>query len=169
MKGTKLATLAIAFGLAFSSITHASESKKAGLVEDPAIFAELVAMLERDAASQLEQHLRAEGVLRPVSVSIRLDLAERSLTINFGPGYLPGKYDSYGERFLNPMASSLRFYAEKSGLEVNDIRFLFEGRTLEEYFPEDLAVPPKTKARPAHSDVLVSSSHGYIALYPGRE
>jgi len=169
MKGTKLATLAIAFGLAFSSITHASESKKAGLVEDPAIFAELVAMLERDAASQLEQHLRAEGVLRPVSVSIRLDLAERSLTINFGPGYLPGKYDSYGERFLYPMASSLRFYAEKSGLEVNDIRFLFEGRTLEEYFPEDLAVPPKTKARPAHSDVLVSSSHGYIALYPGGE
>ncbi|KAF1017162.1 MAG: hypothetical protein GAK31_00421 [Stenotrophomonas maltophilia] len=125
-------------------------------------------MLEQDAASQLERHLREEGVLRHVSVIIRLDTEDRSLTINFGPGYLPGKYDSYGERFLYPMASSLRFYAEKSGLEVNDIRFLFEGRALEAYFPEDLAVSPRKAARSLRSSVLVSSSHGYIALHPTR-
>ncbi len=58
---------------------------------------------------------------------------------------------------------------EKSGLDVNDIDFLFDGKTLEEYYPEDLAVPPKTKEKLTHTSALVSASHGYISLHPSRE
>ncbi len=91
------------------------------------------------------------------------------MVISFGPGYLPGPDRGYDELFLIPMASSLRFYAEKSGLIVNDIDFLFDGRTLEEYYPEDLAVPPQARARSTHTSALVSASHGYISLHPSRE
>ncbi len=91
------------------------------------------------------------------------------MVISFGPGYLPGPDRGYDELFLIPMASSLRFYAEKSGLIVNDIDFLFDGKTLEEYYPEDLAVPPQARARSTHTSALVSASHGYISLHPSRE
>ncbi|WP_234412343.1 N-acetylmuramoyl-L-alanine amidase [Stenotrophomonas sp. YAU14D1_LEIMI4_1] len=91
------------------------------------------------------------------------------MTISFGPGYLPGPEGSYDELFLIPMASTLRFYAEKSGLDVNDIDFLFDGKTLEEYYPEDLAVPPRVQVRSRQTSALVSASHGYISLHPGRE
>lgn len=137
--------------------------------EDSGIYAEVVAMLEREAAGQLTRHLQKSGKLRQVSVDIRLDMSGRSMTINFGPGYLPGPEGSYDELFLQPMASSLRFFTGKSGLEINDIRFLFEGRSLEDYYPEDLAVPMRSERRSAPTSALVSSSHGYISLHPSRE
>jgi hypothetical protein len=139
------------------------------IVEDSGIYAEVIAMLEQEAAGQLARHLQKSGKLRHVSVNIRLDMSRRSMTINFGPGYLPGPEGSYDELFLQPMASSLRFFAEKSGLEVNDIHFLFEGKALEDYYPEDLAVPMRSGRKSAPSSAMVSSSHGYISLHPSRE
>lgn len=169
MQKSSLAALAVVCGLGFVVPVSASSGDAVVVVEDPGIYAELVAMLEREASSQLMQHLQEEGVLRHVSVSIRLDLSRKSMTINFGPGYLPGPDGSYGEFFLYPMASSLRFFAEKSGLEIHDIDFTFEGRTLEEYYPEDLAVPPPAQTKSIPSAALISAGHGYISLHPGGE
>lgn len=169
MKGLKLATAAVACGLIFAPPVLASGDQPAKVLEDPGAYAEAVALLEREAANQLTRHLQERGELRQISVSIRLDVKARSMVISFGPGYLPGPDRGYDELFLIPMASTLRYYAEKSGLDVNDIDFLFDGKTLEEYYPEDLAVPPKTKEKSTHTSALVSASHGYISLHPSRE
>ncbi|OBU58990.1 N-acetylmuramoyl-L-alanine amidase family protein [Stenotrophomonas maltophilia] len=169
MKGLKLASAVVACGLFFVSPVWASGDQSAKVLEDPGAYAEVVALLEREVGSQLTRHLQERGELRHVSVSIRLNAKARSMVISFGPGYLPGPDRGYDELFLIPMASSLRFYAEKSGLIVNDIDFLFDGRTLEEYYPEDLAVPPQARARSTHTSALVSASHGYISLHPSRE
>lgn len=169
MKGLKLASAVVACGLFFVSPVWASGDQSAKVLEDPGAYAEVVALLEREVGSQLTRHLQERGELRHVSVSIRLNAKSRSMVISFGPGYLPGPDRGYDELFLIPMASSLRFYAEKSGLIVNDIDFLFDGRTLEEYYPEDLAVPPQARARSTHTSALVSASHGYISLHPSRE
>ncbi|WP_232463109.1 N-acetylmuramoyl-L-alanine amidase [Stenotrophomonas sp. WZN-1] len=40
---------------------------------------------------------------------------------------------------------------------------------MEEHFPDDHPQPALATPRSAHSKALVSSSHGYIALHPGRE
>ncbi|PSD28752.1 N-acetylmuramoyl-L-alanine amidase [Stenotrophomonas maltophilia] len=169
MKGLKLATAVVACGLIFAFPVLAFGDQPAEVLEDPGAYAEVVALLEREVESQLTRHLQERGELRHVSVSIRLNAKARSMVISFGPGYLPGPDRGYDELFLIPMASSLRFYAEKSGLIVNDIDFLFDGKTLEEYYPEDLAVPPQARARSTHTSALVSASHGYISLHPSRE
>ncbi|AEM51315.1 N-acetylmuramoyl-L-alanine amidase family protein [Stenotrophomonas maltophilia] len=169
MKGLKLATAVVACGLIFVPPVLASGDQPAKALEDPGAYAEVVALLEREAANQLTRHLQERGELRQISVSISLDVKGRSMVISFGPGYLPGPDRGYDELFLIPMASTLRFYAEKSGLDVNDIDFLFDGKTLEQYYPEDLAVPPKTKEKLTHTSALVSASHGYISLHPSRE
>jgi len=169
MKELKLVSTVIACGLFFASPVFASETQSTKVVEDPGVYAEVIALLEREAASQLTRHLQERGELRQVSVSIRLDMKARSMKISFGPGYLPGPEGSYDELFLIPMASTLRFYAEKSGLNVNDIDFLFDGKALDEYCPEDLAVPPQVRAKSAHTSALISASHGYISLHPSRE
>ena len=158
MKGLKLATAVVACSLFLVSPVFASETQSTKVVEDPGVYAEVIALLEREAANQLTRHLQERGELRQVSVSIRLDMKTRSMKISFGPGYLPGPEGSYDELFLIPMASTLRFYAEKSGLDVNDIDFLFDGKTLEEYYPEDLAVPPQTRAKSTHVSALISAS-----------
>ncbi|MGS7842580.1 N-acetylmuramoyl-L-alanine amidase family protein [Stenotrophomonas forensis] len=169
MKGMRLAVVAVASGLIFAPHAWGSEVQRTSIAEDSSVYAEAVAMLEREAAGQLMRHLQEKGTLRQVSVNIRLEMDKRSMTVNFGPGYLPGPEGSYDELFLHPMASSLRFFAEKSGLEVNDINFLFEGKPLEEYYPDDLAVPVQSRPRATPSSALVSSSHGYISLHPSRE
>ncbi len=169
MQRMKLAVVAVACAMTCVSDASGRGVEVPVVMEDPGIYTEVVAMLEQEAAGQLTRHLQKAGKLRQVSVSIRLDVTKRSMTINFGSGYLPGPEGSYDELFLQPMASSLRFFAEKSGLEVNDIHFLFEGRALEDYYPEDLSVPMRSGRKSAHSSALVSSSHGYISLHPGRE
>ena len=169
MKGLRLAVMAVVSGVVFAPQVWGSEVQRTSIAEDSGIYAEAVAMLEREAAGQLMRHLQEKGTLRQVSVNIRLQMDKRSMTVNFGPGYLPGPEGSYDELFLHPMASTLRFFAEKSGLEVNDINFLFEGKPLEDYYPDDLAVPAQSRPKTTSNSALVSSSHGYISLHPSRE
>lgn len=135
MKGLKLATAAVACGLIFVPPVLASGDQPAKVLEDAGAYAEAVALLEREASNQLTRHLQERGELRQISVSIRLDVKARSMVISFGPGYLPGPDRGYDELFLIPMASTLRYYAEKSGLDVNDIDFLFDGKPLRNTTP----------------------------------
>lgn len=101
------------------------------------MYAELVAMLEREVATRLTRHLQDQGKLRQVTVGIVIEPRKRRMVINFGPGYLPGKKDSYGELFLEPLAADLRRYSERSGMESLDVEFLFQGKSMDEHFPED--------------------------------
>ncbi|XMM86534.1 hypothetical protein WG628_09410 [Stenotrophomonas maltophilia] len=71
MQKSSLAALAVVCGLGFVVPVSASSGDAVVVVEDPGIYAELVAMLEREVSSQLTQHLQEEGGCdRSVSVSV---------------------------------------------------------------------------------------------------
>lgn len=169
MKGIRLAVLAVACGLAFPQQVSASEDPILPGMEDPGIYAELVAMLEKEVGARLTGHLQQRGNLRQVTVGIVIEPRKRRMVVDFGPGYLPGKEQSYGELFLEPLAADLRRYSEKSGLEMLDVEFFFQGRPMDEHFPDDHPQPALMKPRAVQSKALVSSSHGYVALHPGGE
>lgn len=168
MKGLKLATAVVACGLFFVSPVLASGVEHSSSVEDPGMYAELLALLEREIGAQLTRHLQEEGRLRQVTVSVAVDPQKRRMVVDFGPGYLPGDEQNYGELFLIPLAADLRHYSDQAGLEILDVEFLFQGKPIEAHFPEDHPLPRTAKSRSAHTRALVSSSHGYIALHPSR-
>lgn len=171
MKGANFVALALALAScsAFAPYAWASGIEDSSSVDDPGLYAELAAMLEREVGKRLTRHLQDRGTLRQVTVGIVIEPRKRRMVVNIGPGYLPGKEESYGELFLIPLAADLRRYAERSGTEFLDVEFLFDGRPMDEYFPDDHPQPASTVPRSVHSEALVSSSHGYIALHPGRE
>lgn len=169
MNGFRSTVLVVALGLVCVPPVSASGVEASSSVEDPGMYAELVAMLEREVATRLTRHLQDQGKLRQVTVGIVIEPRKRRMVINFGPGYLPGKKDSYGELFLEPLAADLRRYSERSGMEFLDVEFLFQGKSMDEHFPEDHPPSAMTESRSAHSKALMSSSHGYIALHPGGE
>lgn len=169
MKGIRLAALAVACALAFPQQVLASEAPISPGMEDPGIYAELVAMLENEVGARLTGHLQQRGILRQVTVGIVIEPRKRRMVVDFGPGYLPGNEENYGELFLIPLAADLRRYSEKSELEILDVEFFFQGKPIEEHFPDDHPQPALVKRRTIHSKALVSSSHGYVALHPGGE
>lgn len=168
MKGVKLATAVVACGLFFVSPVLASAAEASRAAEDPGAYAELVALLEGEISAQLTRHLQEKGRLRQVLVSVAVDQQKRRMVVNFGPGYLPGNDQNYGELFLIPLAADLRHYSDQAGLEILDVEFLFQGKPMEAHFPEDHPAPKAAKSRSAQTQALVSSSHGYIALHPSR-
>ncbi len=172
MKGLKLATAAVACGLIFVPPVLASgaESSKTAerAAEDPGDYAELVALLEHEISAKLTRHLQEKGRLRQVTVSVVVVPQKRRMVVEFGPGYLPGNEQNYGELFLIPLAADLRHYSNQAGLDILDVEFLFQGKPIEAHFPEDHPAPRAAKSRSVHTQALVSSSHGYIALHPSR-
>lgn len=169
MNGLKLAVAVVACGLAFSSPASdgVSDLQTAEAV-DPSIYAEVAALLQREVGAQLTRHLQGQGRLRQVTVSVVVNPQKRRMIVDFGPGYLPGNDQNYGELFLIPLAGDLRRYADQAGLEILDVQFLFQGRPMEAHFPEDHPAPHAPKPRSTHTQALVSASHGYIALHPSR-
>ncbi|MBN4956944.1 hypothetical protein JY411_00695 [Stenotrophomonas maltophilia] len=137
MKGLKLATAVVACGLIFVPPVLASAAAASRAAEDPGAYAELVALLEREISAQLTRHLQEKGSLRQVTVSVVVDPQKRRMVVDFGPGYLPGNDQNYGELFLIPLAADLRHYSDQAGLEILDVEFLFQGKPMEAHFPED--------------------------------
>ncbi|WP_262228470.1 N-acetylmuramoyl-L-alanine amidase family protein [Stenotrophomonas maltophilia] len=168
MKGLKRATVVAACGLFFMPPVLASAAETSKAAEDPGAYAELVALLEREISAQLTRHLQEKGKLRQVAVSVVVDPQKRRMVVDFGSGYLPGDDQNYGELFLVPLAADLRHYSDQAGLGILDVEFLFQGKPMEAHFPEDHTAPKAAKPRSAHTQALVSSSHGYIALHPSR-
>lgn len=168
MKGLKLATAAVACGLIFVPPVLASGAESSRAAEDPGDYAELVALLEHEISAKLTRHLQEKGRLRQVTVSVVVVPQKRRMVVEFGPGYLPGNEQNYGELFLIPLAADLRHYSNQAGLDILDVEFLFQGKPIEAHFPEDHPAPRAAKSRSVHTQALVSSSHGYIALHPSR-
>ncbi|WP_234412342.1 hypothetical protein [Stenotrophomonas sp. YAU14D1_LEIMI4_1] len=61
MKGLKLVSAVVAYSLIFASPVLASGAQVEKVAEDPGVYAEVVALLEREAASQLTRHLQKRG------------------------------------------------------------------------------------------------------------
>lgn len=168
MKGLKLASAVVACGLIFAPPVLASAAEASRAAEDPGAYAELVALLEREISAQLTRHLQEKDRLRQVTVSVVVDPQGRRMVVDFGPGYLPGNDQNFGELFLVPLAADIWHYSNQAGLDILDVEFLFQGKPMEAHFPEDHPAPRAARSRSAHTQALVSSSHGYIALHPSR-
>lgn len=151
MKGLKLATAVVACSLFLVSPVLASRAEASRAAEDPDTYAELLALLEREIGAQLTRHLQEEGRLRQVTVSVAVDPQKRRMVVDFGPGYLPGDEQNYGELFLIPLAADLRHYSDQAGLEILDVEFLFQGKPIDAHFPEDRPMPRAAKSRSAHN------------------
>lgn len=103
--------------------------------------AELIFLLEREGSRQLSAHLQEQGRLRHVDIRISIDIVNAALIIDFGEGFLPGPDEGYAEMFPYSLGPTLRHYVEQAGIPINEMRFLFQGRPIQYYFPEDQAVP----------------------------
>lgn len=112
----------------------------------PAVVAhvdeELIFVLQNEARRSLSVHLQEQGILRSINVAVSIETGKSTLTADVGPGFLPGPDEGYAEMFLHTLATTLRHYAEQGGVVVHNVHFLFQGKPLRFYFPEDLTVPP---------------------------
>lgn len=146
---------------------HLSEALPDAPVAGP-VDAELIALLEREGFRQLSSYLQDKGVLRMVDVKVSIDTGDQLMVVDFGPGFLPGPDEGYAEGFLYSLAPTLRHYARKAGVPVHNVRFLFQGKPIQHYFPQDQAVPLRSRAEPDNQAALVSSSHGLIRVFPSQ-
>jgi hypothetical protein len=105
------------------------------------VDAELIPFLEKEASRLFSGYLENQGVLRVVDNTVSIDMKRRKVIVDFGPGFRPGPDDA--EMFLQEMATTLRNHVEETGLPNVDVDFLYQGKPLRHYFPEELAVPPQ--------------------------
>jgi len=95
IKGADFVALALALALGCGSVfgpyASASGIEDSSSAEDPGLYAELVAMLEREVGARLTRHLQERGKLRQVTIGIVIEPRKHRMVVNFGPGYLPGK------------------------------------------------------------------------------
>lgn len=57
------------------------------------------------------------------------------LGINFGPGFLPIEEEGSTEEIGQYIGNNLGAYAPQAGLEDVEVTILYEGKSLEHYFP----------------------------------
>lgn len=168
----------VAGGALASQTVPAQARSNSDVLLDPAravpsttwyVDAELIDLLQKEASRQLAGYLQDNDELRMVDVGITLDPENELLFVNFGEGFLPGPNEGYAELFLNSLAPTLRHYSGEAGIHVQNVRFLFQGKPIEHYFPEDQAVPLRSRSVEANRTALVSSSHGFIRVFPSQE
>jgi hypothetical protein len=151
---------------AFTAIPVHAASAPSAPESLAAIERDLAALFEREAEKGVSQHLQSEGRLAHVSVSITIDSANSKITADFGPGFRPYPDEVAAEELLHQLAAKLRYAGDQAGVNVNDVLYLFQGKPLKYYYPEELAVPRQTKASARNATALVSSSHGLIRVFP---
>ncbi len=133
-----------------------------------AIERDLAALFENEAEKLVSQHLQSTGRLAHVTVSIAIDSVNSKLTADFGPGFRPYPDEVAAEELLHQLAAKLRYAGDQAGVDVNDVLYLFQGKPLKHYYPEELAVPGQARASARNASALVSSSHGLIRVFPSR-
>jgi hypothetical protein len=128
------------------------------------VDAELIHVLEKEASRKVSAYLQDRGRLSVVDVSVSINMVDRMILADFGPGFLPGPDEA--EMFLHELAVTLRHYAEQAGLPIIGVDFHYQGKPLRHYHPTELAVPPRARIDARNQAVLVSSSHGLIRVHP---
>lgn len=132
------------------------------------VDAELVPLLEMEASRAVSRFLQTRDELRIVNVTATIDMSTGTITADFGKGFLPGPHDVYAEWFLQELATTLRNHAERTGLLISHVDFLFQGKPLKHYYPVELAVPPRARVDQDNQEVLVSAGHGLIRVHPSQ-
>jgi len=128
------------------------------------VDAELILVLEKEASRKVTAYLQSRGRLRVVDVSVSINMDDRVILADFGPGFLPGPDEA--EVFLHELAVTLRHYAEQAGLPIVGVDFRYQGKPLKSYYPAELAVPPRARIDARNQTALVSASHGLVRVHP---
>lgn len=110
------------------------------------VDAELILLLERQASTAVSVYRGDAEWARAIDVSVSIDMGNRAITADFGPGVPRGA--DVAARLLKPLAITLRLHTEQAGLPIRDVIFQHQGKPLRRYGPEDLAVAPKAEEGP---------------------
>lgn len=128
------------------------------------VDAELILVLEKEASRKVTAYLQGRGRLRVVDVSVSINMDDRMILADFGPGFLPGPDEA--EMFLHELAVTLRHYAEQAGLPIVGVDFRYQGKPLKYYYPAQLDVPLRARTDARNQTALVSASHGLVRVHP---
>ncbi|MFL9581959.1 N-acetylmuramoyl-L-alanine amidase family protein [Stenotrophomonas sp. AB1(2024)] len=131
------------------------------------VDAELIHLLEKEASRKVSAYIQAKGRLSVVDVKVSFNMKGRMIVADIGEGFLP-KPDE-GDMFFQELAVTLRHVAEQAGLSIIGVDFLFQGKPLKHYYPEELAVPPRARASAQAQTALVSASHGLVRVHPSQQ
>lgn len=102
---------------------------------EPQRDAELDAVLTAAAQSQLDRLTLMEGQRPGGRVSASMDIANGVITVQFGSSFLPEHYGAAFEDQHDGFSTGLSYLANKVAV-VHEVRFLYDGRPIEDYFPE---------------------------------
>ncbi|WP_152566195.1 N-acetylmuramoyl-L-alanine amidase family protein [Lysobacter antibioticus] len=168
----------VAATLAVQSPLAAAQAKPDGQVVAPlgsgkaaAIFAskdrlKIEAMLTDELQRIVDRQKRLEGQGKVVRVKASLDITSKALVIDLSRAYVP-KYN--GGRFEDQQHElAMAAMSILSGtIAIDEVRFLFDGKSIHKYFPQDEIAPrqPKATAVEPADLVVVSAAHGYYYLY----
>ncbi|RRU22756.1 N-acetylmuramoyl-L-alanine amidase [Stenotrophomonas sp. 278] len=125
---------------------------------------ELIHVLQKEASRRVSAHVQRRGELRVVDVSVSIDMSTKIILADVKDGYRPEPDGD--EMFLQELAVTLRHYAEKAGLPINDVDIQFQGHPLKYYYPEELKVPPRVSSNPENRTAMVSAGHGLVRVHP---
>jgi len=103
------------------------------------------AMLTDELQRVVVRQKRLEGQGKTVRVKATLDVASKALVIDLSRAYVP-KFN--GGRFEDQQ-SELAMVAMSilSGtIAVEEVRFLFDGKSIYKYFPQDEVAPPQSRS-----------------------
>lgn len=125
---------------------------------------ELDAVLTAEARRIMRGVEPLPGQRRDGTVTATMDLASRSITVNFGRAFLPQDADAVFEDQLDPFRHGL-MEASAPFLAASSVVYRFDGKELSFYFPElQQELEQARKARGAGrgaGGAMVSAGHGY--------
>ncbi|MCC7635598.1 hypothetical protein [Stenotrophomonas rhizophila] len=122
-----------------SETTQATTQSKTKWVEiDSLVTAELQQIVDKQP--------RIDGQSKLVNVRAKVDPAKRQLTISLSRGYVP-KVNGSELEDLQSQLSSAALEIIDPALEIATIEYLYDGRPISAYFPEDAPPPSPSKQK----------------------
>ncbi|MGJ7902161.1 hypothetical protein [Lysobacter sp. 1R34A] len=105
---------------------------------------EIEAMLTDKLQRVVDRQKRLEGQGRAVRVKATLDTGSKALVIDLSKAYVPkfngGRFEDQQHELAMVAMSTLR-----GTVAVDEIRFLFDGASIDRYLPQDAVPPPQPR------------------------
>ena len=143
IQGLKCAVLAFAFGLSVPAVSvQAKETTKAPLTK--ANKAELEDTLSSHLQAFLNGHKRAGFHKKNGVVRVGIDIDTATLVIRLSKEYLPGQSPGEVEDLQSELGTEA-FELLRGTIDIHEVKFIYGGKSLYDYFPEQRSPPSGTK------------------------
>ncbi len=134
----------------------------------PAVDAQTDRMLTDQLNKWLAEMPRIEGQRALVTGKVSLDLADCRIQVDISSGFVPRYNGGEFEDQMSDLSGGLWHLSRQVGCEA-DTRFLFDGKDIDHYFPQDSIKGKASLVMPGMSDgsTAVSAGHGYYLNHEG--